>query len=341
VVSLAMKEPNLRDVVDSYNRIAALYKERSQTDSAIAYARKAIALERQINLRLALEAALSLSEIYESQHRSDSALYFYKYAMGTKDSIYNSTQFQQVQSIAFQEEIKEREQRQQAQLQQSQYRNRVKIFIFLGLALALLSIALILWRNNRHKQKANALLQSKNIQIERTLAKLKSTQAQLIQQEKMASLGQLTAGIAHEIQNPLNFVNNFSEVNKELLDEMENELNAGNKEEVISIARDIKVNEEKISLHGKRADAIVKGMLQHSRVNTGQKESTDINALADEYLRLSYHGLRGKNNSLPARQAGFNVTMKTEFDETIGKINIVPQDIGRVLFNLFNNAFMP
>jgi len=205
--------------------------------------------------------------------------------------------------------------------------------------LASLSFALILWRNNRHKQKANALLQRKNTQIEQTLAKLKSTQAQLIQQEKMASLGQLTAGIAHEIQNPLNFVNNFSEVNKELLDEMENELNAGNKEEVISIARDIKVNEEKISLHGKRADAIVKGMLQHSRVNTGQKESTDINALADEYLRLSYHGLRGKNNSLPARQAGFNVTMKTEFDETIGKINIVPQDIGRVLFNLFNNAF--
>jgi signal transduction histidine kinase len=113
----------------------------------------------------------------------------------------------------------------------------------------------------------------------------------------MASLGELTAGIAHEIQNPLNFVNNFSEVNKELLDEMENELNAGNKEEVISIARDIKANEEKISHHGKRADAIVKGMLQHSRVNTGQKESTDINALADEYLRLSYHGLRAKNNS--------------------------------------------
>jgi len=338
-VSLAMKEPNLRDVVDSYNRIAALYKERSQTDSAIAYARKAIALERQINYRLALEAALSLSEIYESQHRSDSALYYYKYAMGTKDSISNLTQFQQVQSIAFKDEIKEREQRQQTLLQQTQYRNRVKIFIVLGVALALLSIALILWRNNTHKQKANALLQRKNTQIEQTLAKLKSTQAQLIQQEKMASLGELTAGIAHEIQNPLNFVNNFSEVNKELLDEMENELNAGNKEEVISIARDIKENEEKISHHGKRADAIVKGMLQHSRVNTGQKESTDINALADEYLRLSYHGLRAKNNSLPAGQAGFNVTMKTEFDETIGKINIVPQDIGRVLFNLFNNAF--
>jgi signal transduction histidine kinase len=338
-VSLAMKEPTLKDVVDSYNSIAALYKERSQTDSAIAYARKAIALERQINYRSALEAALSLSEIYESQHRSDSALYYYKYAMGTKDSISNLTKVQQVQSIAFKEEIKEREQRQQALLQLTQYGNRVKIFTVLGVALASLSFALILWRNNRHKQKANALLQRKNTQIEQTLAKLKSTQAQLIQQEKMASLGELTAGIAHEIQNPLNFVNNFSEVNKELLDEMENELNAGNKEEVISIARGIKVNEEKISYHGKRADAIVKGMLQHSRVNTGQKESTDINALADEYLRLSYHGLRAKNNSLPAGQAGFNVTMKTEFDETIGKINIVPQDIGRVLFNLFNNAF--
>jgi two-component system NtrC family sensor kinase len=331
-VSLAMKEPNLRDVVDSYNRIAALYKERSQTDSAIAYARKAIALERQINLRLALEAALSLSEIYESQHRSDSALYYYKYAMGTKDSISNLTQFQQVQSIAFKEEIKEREQRQQALLQQTQYRNRVKIFIVLGVALALLSIALILWRNNRHKQKANALLQRKNTQIEQTLAKLKSTQAQLIQQEKMASLGELTAGIAHEIQNPLNFVNNFSEVNKELLTEMKSEIDKGNIDEAKLIAGDVIENEEKINHHGKRADAIVKGMLQHSRSSSGIKEPTDINALADEYLRLSYHGLRAKDKT-------FNATIQTDFDMAIGEINLIRQDIGRVLLNLYNNAF--
>jgi signal transduction histidine kinase len=158
------------------------------------------------------------------------------------------------------------------------------------------------------------------------------TQAQLIQSEKMASLGELTAGIAHEIQNPLNFVNNFSEVNSELLDELEQEAKKGSLEEVKVIAKHIKDNEEKINHHGKRADAIVKSMLQHSRASTGKKEPTDINALADEYLRLAYHGLRAKDKS-------FNANMKTDFDQTIKKINIVPQDIGRVLLNLFTNAF--
>lgn len=175
-------------------------------------------------------------------------------------------------------------------------------------------------------------LRQQKEQVENTLLELKSTQSQLIQSEKMASLGELTAGIAHEIQNPLNFVNNFSEVNTELIEEMNEEINKGNLELVKTIANDIKENEQKIIHHGKRADAIVKGMLQHSRKNTGQKELADINDLADEYLRLSFHGLRAKDKS-------FNATMKTNFDETIGKINIVPQDIGRLLLNLFNNAF--
>jgi two-component system NtrC family sensor kinase len=169
-------------------------------------------------------------------------------------------------------------------------------------------------------------------ELKKSLEELKSTQAQLIQSEKMASLGELTAGIAHEIQNPLNFVNNFSEVSNELLDEMKTELSSNNKEDAIIIADDVKQNLEKIIHHGKRADAIVKGMLQHSRVSTGQKEPTDINSLADEYLRLSYHGMKAKDKT-------FNAILKTDFDSTIGKINIVPQDIGRVLLNLFNNAF--
>ncbi len=168
--------------------------------------------------------------------------------------------------------------------------------------------------------------------VESTLSELKSTQSQLIQSEKMASLGELTAGIAHEIQNPLNFVNNFSEVSTELVDEMNEEMVKGNIEDAKQIAQDLKQNLEKINHHGKRAGDIVKGMLQHSRSSSGIKEPTDINALCDEYLRLSYHGLRAKDKS-------FNATMKTDFNNSIGNINIIPQDIGRVVLNLLTNAF--
>ncbi len=175
-------------------------------------------------------------------------------------------------------------------------------------------------------------LEAAKQQVDKTLVDLKQAQTQLVQSEKMASLGELTAGIAHEIQNPLNFVNNFSEVSRELLDEMKEEIEKGNTEEVKAIALDVIQNLEKINHHGKRADEIVKGMLQHSRASTGQKEPTNINALADEYLRLSYHGMRAKDKL-------FNATIQTDFDKNIGNINIVPQDIGRVLLNLYNNAF--
>jgi len=175
-------------------------------------------------------------------------------------------------------------------------------------------------------------LETAKKQVDSTLNELQVTQKQLIQSEKMASLGELTAGIAHEIQNPLNFVNNFSEVSTELLDEMITELGNDNKEDAIAIADDVKQNLEKILHHGKRADGIVKGMLQHSRSSSAIKEPTDINTLADEYLRLAYHGLRAKDKT-------FNAKFETDFDESIGQINIIPQDIGRVLVNLINNAF--
>jgi signal transduction histidine kinase len=181
------------------------------------------------------------------------------------------------------------------------------------------------------EQKRKAIEDS-NDALQKSLNDLKSAQSQLIQSEKMASLGELTAGIAHEIQNPLNFVNNFSELSKELLEEMLEELKNGDMEEVNAIAQDVIQNLEKINHHGKRADGIVKGMLQHSRSSSGAKELTDINVLVDEYLRLAYHGLRAKDKS-------FNASLETHFDESIKKIEIVPQDLGRVVLNLITNAF--
>lgn len=179
------------------------------------------------------------------------------------------------------------------------------------------------------KRKA---VEESNTALQESLEELKAAQQQLIQSEKMASLGELTAGIAHEIQNPLNFVNNFSEVSKELLDEMKTELDLGNITDAKEIAGDVIRNLEKILHHGKRADGIVKGMLQHSRSSSSQKELTDINALADEYLRLAYHGLRAKDKT-------FNAATKTDYDDSVGLIKVIPQDIGRVILNLITNAF--
>jgi signal transduction histidine kinase len=213
------------------------------------------------------------------------------------------------------------------------YNKSSNTFFFLtcntGLVLIIFLISLIF--ENFRIAAFNEVMRQKD-ELQSTLSELKIRQTQLIQSEKMASLGELTAGIAHEIQNPLNFVNNFSELNTELISELKAEMDDGNSIDALSIANDISENEKKINHHGKRADAIVKGMLQHSQVSSGQKEPTDINALAEEYLRLSYHGYKAKENS-------FNVLLKTDFDNSIGKINIEPQEIGRVIKNLVTNAF--
>jgi two-component system NtrC family sensor kinase len=194
------------------------------------------------------------------------------------------------------------------------------------------TLSVMLQESIEDLQKKSLVIEDANKALTQTLEELKVTQVQLIQSEKMASLGELTAGIAHEIQNPLNFVNNFSEVSNELIEEMCEQLEKGNAEEAKAIANEIKMSLEKINLHGKRADGIVKSMLQHSRTSTGKKEPTDINVLADEYLRLAYHGLRAKDKS-------FNAAIKTDYDDNIGLIKIISQDIGRVILNLITNAF--
>ncbi len=286
----------------AHYKIAEIHKEQNNIDSAIYHARLAFITGEQSSAKTSsLNAASLLAQLYKTKDKLDSAFYYQQAAMNTKDSLFGLDKFHKLQLLTLSEQqrlhgIAEEQERSKARIQRT---------VFLWSIGVVLLIVFVLWRSNKLQKKANHQLNDKNLQIEKqseslkkTLDELKSTQVQLIQQEKMASLGQLTAGIAHEIQNPLNFVNNFSEVNKELIGEMKSELVAGNREEAIEIANDLEQNLEKINHHGKRADAIVKGMLQHSRTSTGKKEPTDINKLADEYLRLSYFGLRAKDQYL-------------------------------------------
>ncbi len=280
-----------------------------------------------------------LAKCYEKTGDYKKALSHYKLYAEIKDSITSKEKIQEAteQTMTYEfnkkQAITQREQdlkdAEVKRVRNQQYFAIGLLFIFL---LAAGSIAFLQYRSNLQKRRTNRLLKHEKQKAESTLSELKLTQAQLIQSEKMASLGELTAGIAHEIQNPLNFVNNFSEVSNELIVEMNEELDKGDLVQARFIASDIKQNLEKINHHGKRAEAIVKGMLLHSRTSTGVREAVDINKLADEYLRLAYHGLRAKDKS-------FNATLETNFDNSIKKISIIPQDIGRVILNLITNAF--
>jgi two-component system NtrC family sensor kinase len=310
-----------RSSAETYIMMAEFFSLMNQPDSAIVYARKGLTDARLINHKWAiLKASLMLAKLYEHTNVAEAYQYL-ELARNVNEEFYGAKKVQGLQKLMSQEQARLRK----MEADQLAYNNKIRQYVLIGGFGMILLIAFILFRNNLAKRKANKILES-------TLSNLKSTQAQLIQSEKMASLGELTAGIAHEIQNPLNFVNNFSDLSSELIDEMKSELAAGNVQLATEVADDIKQNLEKINHHGKRADAIVKGMLQHSQISTGVKELTDINALADEYLRLAYHGLRAKDKS-------FNATLKTDCDQSIGTINIIPQDIGRVLLNLINNAF--
>ena len=317
---------NLTDLSLTHLYLGDLFSRTGDKDSSLLYAYRGLENAQSAGSRsLLVSAYTSLSSIYKLRNNVDSAFFYQGLVVAAKDSLNNVEKIKQFQNIGFDEQLKVQE----LEKEKIATQNKIRTYGMLAGLGVLLAIGLILYRNNRQKQKANQVLET-------ALTNLKSTQAQLIQSEKMASLGELTAGIAHEIQNPLNFINNFSEVNREMLEELKAERLKPNAERDESleadIINDLIDNESKINHHGKRADAIVKGMLQHSRASTGKREATDINALVDEYLRLSYHGLKAKNKD-------FNCEIKTEFDESISKIEVVPEDIGRVLLNLYNNAF--
>ena len=311
-----------------YYRLCKYHLKKNNKDSALYYSLQNIKILQTLGFVLGKET--NHGTTYENVYRAyklnnqfDSAFKYQELALVAKDSlskirIRNLAEFQK---LTYNEQLR----LQNLEKEKVVYQNKIRTWFMLAGIGVFLLLAIIFYYNNRQKHKDK-------LRIEKAYDELKSTQQQLIQSEKMASLGELTAGIAHEIQNPLNFVNNFSEVNKELADELKSELASGNIQFAKEIADNIKENSEKINHHGKRADGIVKGMLQHSRSSSGQKEPTDINALCDEYLRLAYHGLRAKDKS-------FNAKIESNFDDTIGKINIVPQDIGRVVLNLINNAF--
>ena len=318
-----------RGVVASSLLLADFYLQTGKRDSAFQYIKDALAAAQNLDApELLLRSYTRFTSYYQAEGNNDSTVKYQSLIIKINDSLFNTKQTQEFQNIDF------NEQQRQLEIEAARSAERVKFRMYAlitGLAIFLF-IAIVLYRNSLQRKKANVLLSRQKNELETTLETLKTTQNQLVQSEKMASLGEMTAGIAHEIQNPLNFVNNFSEVNAELIEELKEQLATDNKQEAIGIANDIKENEEKIIFHGKRADAIVKSMLQHSRSSSGKKELTDINALTDEYVRLSYHGLRAKDKS-------FNAKFETDFDKNIQPVNVVPQEIGRVLLNLINNAF--
>ncbi len=309
--------------------LAQLFLISGNPDSAIHYATIAYTTSSIHHFAaFYMESATILMQCYEKKNQTDSTLKYLKGMLYIKDSVFNLVRLRQLQLLAFDED----QRIQQARLADEKFRNKVITYGLVTLFLISLIAGIFLYRNNRQKQKANTKLQKQKEALDQAMQDLKSTQRLLIQSEKMASLGELTAGIAHEIQNPLNFVNNFADLNDELIREINVEIDKGNFKEARKLMEHIMENSQKINFHGKRADGIVKGMLQHTRSGSGTKEPVALNNLVNEFVQLCYHGFRAKDKS-------FNTILQTDLDPSIINVSIISQDIGRVLLNLMNNAF--
>ncbi|MGM9510761.1 ATP-binding protein [Larkinella sp. GY13] len=334
-LAISEKADDLFQKAEIHLRLARLYQQVDQSGASLVSARQALAISQQIQyLPGILPASELLVQLYEGRDNTQ-ALRYYKVAVAARDSLFSQEKVKQMLTLSFEEQQRNQETR----AAEEAYENQIRTYGLLATIAMVAAVALLLWRTNRRQQRTNDLLNRQKIELdqqrtkaEQALQELRLTQQQLIQKEKMASLGELTAGIAHEIQNPLNFVTNFSEVSGELIDELKGEASAGRLDDVLAIAGDLTMNLQKIQHHGRRADRIVKGMLEHSRPSSGERQATNLNALADEYLKLAYHGLRAQNKD-------FTVDLRTSFDPDLGLIEAMPQEIGRVLLNVYNNAF--
>lgn len=335
-IALADSTQDLYNFADATRYYSLFLLEHKRYDDVRRYAQLSLSAAQNSgnNLGIVNGAAL-LYDTYVELNQRDSAFYYLALKDRYRDTVFNEEQLSRVQQITFSERIRTQE----VEAERVRYQNKIRFYSLLAAILVLTIVGLLLWRNIRYKQKAFRLLELQKektdfqkARVEKAYAELKDTQAQLVHREKMASLGELTAGIAHEIQNPLNFINNFSDIGSELVDEAEQELSKGQKENAISLLRNLRQNLEKIHHHGKRADSIIKNMLQHSRSAKSEMQPVDINALIEEYLRLSFHGMRAKDNN-------FNAVLETHFDKNVERVVANQQDLGRVLLNLFTNAF--
>ena len=334
---------NWRSLASATRWYSELLRKQHQPDSSIRVAKEGLRAAQRVGiLRAVLNNSRQLAQVYPMLNQTDSAYKYQTIMLAARDSLFGQPKINQIQTTL----IEEQQRVLVLQAEKSRFESNIKIYALLGLVLLVVAIAGVLFQNDQQKQRANRQLQTLNhaiskqkeeIEVQRdhlgqTLAELQTTQTQLIQKEKLASLGELTAGIAHEIQNPLNFVNNFAEMSAELVDELKEEARAGHSNDVLVIADNLKANLQKIHHHGGRAAAIVRGMLEHSRSESGEKRPTDLNALASEYLNIAYQGLRAKDKT-------FDCELVTDLTSNVGRIELVPQEIVRVLLNLYNNAF--